>query len=80
MIIDSKKINFKIIGSAHNQSEFFLKKKQGCVDIFFSPIFKNQKYNQNKILKINKFNLISKEWKCNLFALGGINSHNIKKV
>ena len=75
-----KKINFKIIGGAHNQKEYFLKKKQMCEDVFFSPLFKNEKYNQNQILNICKFNLMSKEWKCNLFALGGVNSSNLKKV
>ena len=74
------KINFKIIGSAHNQIEYFFKKRQSCEDIFLSPVFENVKYKQTQILKINKFNLISKEWKCNLFALGGINSLNIKKI
>ena len=76
----NNKINFKIIGGAHNQWEYFLKRRQGCKDVFFSPLFKNQKYSQNKILKICKFNLIANEWKCNLFALGGINSSNLKKV
>jgi thiamine-phosphate pyrophosphorylase len=76
----SKKNNFKIIGGAHTQWEYFLKRTQRCVDIFFSPIFKNQKYSQNRILKVCKFNLIANEWKCNLFALGGINSSNLKKV
>ena len=75
-----KKINFKIIGGAHNQKEYFLKKKQMCEDVFFSPLFKNEKYNQNQILNICKFNLMSKEWKCKLFALGGVNSSNLKKV
>jgi thiamine-phosphate pyrophosphorylase len=74
------KINFKIIGSAHNQIEYFFKKRQSCEDIFLSPVFENTKYRQTQILKINKFNLISKEWKCNLYALGGINSLNIKKI
>ena len=76
----NKKLNFKIIGGAHNQNEYFLKKKQMCEDVFFSPIFKNKKYNQNHILNICKFNLMSRGWKCNLFALGGINSSNLKKV
>ena len=76
----SKKTNFKVIGGAHNQWEYFLKKKQGCNDIFFSPIFRNDKYSQNRMLKICKFNLITNEWKCNLFALGGVNSSNLKKV
>ena len=76
----NKKNNFKIIGSAHNQREYFLKRIQRCEDIFFSPIFENEKYSPNKILKICKFNLMANEWKCNLFALGGINSSNLKKV
>lgn len=76
----NNKINFKIIGGAHNQWEYFLKRRQGCKDVFFSPLFKNHKYSQNKILKICKFNLVANEWKCNLFALGGINSSNLKKV
>lgn len=76
----NQKKNFKIIGSVHSQIEFFFKKKQGCKDVFLSPLFKNQKYTQNKILGINKFNLISKKWSCNLYALGGINLSNIKKV
>jgi thiamine-phosphate pyrophosphorylase len=76
----NKKLNFKIIGGAHNQNEYFLKKKQMCEDILFSPLFKNEKYNQNQILNICKFNLMSKGWKCNLFALGGVNSSNLKKA
>lgn len=76
----NKKNNFKIIGSAHNHREYFLKRIQRCEDIFFSPIFENEKYSPNKILKICKFNLMANEWKCNLFALGGINSSNLKKV
>jgi thiamine-phosphate pyrophosphorylase len=76
----NQKINFKIIGAAHSQNDFFFKKSQGCKDIFLSPLFKNQKYSQNKILNICKFNLISNKWTCNLFALGGINSANLKKV
>jgi len=76
----NKKLNFKIIGGAHNQNEYFFKKKQMCEDVFFSPLFKNEKYNQSQILNICKFNLMSKEWRCNLFALGGVNSSNLKKV
>ena len=76
----NKKLNFKIIGGAHSQNEYFFKKKQMCEDVLFSPLFKNEKYNQNQILNICKFNLMSRGWKCNLFALGGINSSNLKKV
>ena len=45
----NNKINFKIIGGAHNQWEYFLKKRQGCKDVFFSHLFQNKKYSQNKI-------------------------------
>jgi thiamine-phosphate pyrophosphorylase len=74
------KKNFKIIGSAHNQSEYFLKIKQGCELIILSPLFFNKKYSENRILNVLKFNLISRMWNKNLCALGGINETNIKKI
>jgi thiamine-phosphate pyrophosphorylase len=76
---DNKK-KFKIIGKAHNQLEYFFKNKQNCKNILLSPIFTNKKYNENKILNIVKFNLISKDWKNYVFALGGVNSNNFKKI
>ena len=76
---DNKK-KFKIIGKAHNQLEYFFKNKQNCENILLSPIFTNKKYNENKILNIVKFNLISKDWKNYVFALGGVNSNNFKKI
>ncbi len=74
------KKDFKIIGSAHNQSEYFLKIKQGCELIMLSPLFFNKKYSENKILNVLKFNLISRRWNKNLCALSGINQENIKKI
>jgi len=71
---------FKIIGSAHNQLEYFFKKKQQCETITLSPIFSNPKYSKNKILNPIKFNLISKNWNTNLCALGGILHTNIRKI
>ena len=78
--VNNYKKNFKIIGKAHSQNEFSFKIKQNCTAIFLSPIFQNLKYNSSKILSINKFNQISKDWKTNIYALGGINFENIKKV
>ena len=78
--VNNYKKNFKIIGKAHSQNEFSFKIKQNCTAIFLSPIFQNLKYNTSKILSINKFNQISKDWKTNIYALGGINFENIKKV
>jgi hypothetical protein len=45
-----------------------------------SPLFHNQKYSKNKILGPIKFNLITKNWKAEICALGGINQTNIKKI
>lgn len=73
-------IKFKLIGSAHNQYEYFIKQKQNCKTIMLSPIFYNNKYSQNQILNSIKFNLISLNWKTEICALGGICSNNIKKI
>lgn len=84
----NKRVNFndfiqnklKIIGSAHNQMEYYFKKKQRCQTIVLSPLFFNQKYSKNKILGTTKFNLISLGWITNLCAMGGINLENIKQI
>jgi thiamine-phosphate pyrophosphorylase len=69
-----------IIGSAHNQLEYYFKKKQNCETITLSPLFFNPKYSINKILYPVRFNLICKMWDTNLCALGGIRKNNIKKL
>jgi thiamine-phosphate pyrophosphorylase len=74
------KKNFKIIGLAHNQLEYYKKKDQLCKNIMVSPLFYNAKYSINKILGINKFNLLTNNWNVKICALGGISSHNIKKI
>ena len=70
--------NFKIIGSAHNNTEISIKQKQGCSIIFVSPIFevKKRKY----FLDIIKFNLLILNRKVNFIALGGIRKKNMKKL
>lgn len=70
----------KIIGLAHNQHEYYIKKMQNCTTIMLSPIFYNEKYSHNKILNVIKFNLITLSWKINICALGGINSKSIKLI
>jgi thiamine monophosphate synthase len=72
--------NIEVIGSAHNQLEYFLKNRQMCGKLTLSPIFKNIKYSYNKILNVVRFNLICYSWKINLIALGGINSKSLKKI
>ena len=76
--INSQRI--EVIGSAHNQYEYFIKEKQQCKTIFLSPIFYNEKYSKNKILNIIKFNLITLNWKNNIGALGGIKFKNLKLI
>ena len=68
--------DFKIIGSAHNIKEVKIKEKQGCTNIFISPIFHNPK--NNFFLGIIKFNLINLLTNVKTIALGGINQNNIK--
>jgi thiamine monophosphate synthase len=69
-----------IIGSVHNQIEYFVKLKQNCRVIMLSPIFLNPKYSKNKILDVIKYNLISLNWKIITCALGGINFKNYRKI
>lgn len=81
-----KKINyidknkFDIIGTAHNQLDYYFKKQQNCKSLFLSPLFKTKKYSEKKILGIIRFNLISKNWDKSVYALGGISNKNIIKV
>ena len=69
---------FEIIGSAHNYTETQIKKKQGCKEIFISPIFKVKKNKKN--LNIYNFNKLTNDQKVNYIALGGINEKNYKKI
>ena len=70
----------EVIGSAHNQFEYSIKKRQRCSTIMLSPIFYNIKYSPNKILSPIKFNLITLNWDSKICALGGINNKNIKLI
>ena len=75
-----KSTKLEVIGSAHNQHEYYIKKKQNCTTIMLSPIFYNKKYSPNKILGVARFNLITLNWKTNICSLGGITYKNIKLV
>ena len=66
------------MGPAHNVIEIIQKENQGCVKIFFAPIFETTK---SKIfLDIIKFNLLSNLSEKKIIALGGINSYNQKRL
>ena len=69
---------FEIIGSAHNFKEIITKEKQGCDEIFISPIFKVQK--TKKYLGIIKFNFLTNLTNKRIIALGGINQKNYRKL
>ena len=74
------KKDFKVIGSAHNQKEYFNKLQQRCKLVMLSPLFYNEKYSRNNILNIQRFNQISLNWKTEVCALGGINLDSLKKI
>jgi len=69
----SKK-NFKFLGSAHNLKEVKIKEKQGIDIIFLSPLFLTKNYKKN--IGVVRFNLISRNSKKILIALGGIRKNN----
>ena len=80
IIYKNFKTNITIIGTAHNQIEYYFKKKQNCSLIFLSPFFLTKKYTVNKVLGPLKFNLIANTWKANLGCLGGVTANNYKKI
>ena len=69
-----------IIGVAHSQIEYMIKKIQKCRAIFLSPIFFNKKFSENKILGPIRFRLMTSSWKTQIYALSGINHLNIKLI
>ena len=70
----SYKVNFKIIGSAHNLNEIRNKEKQKVKKIFISSIFKKNK----NFLGINRFKILSKLTSNTVVALGGISKRNVR--
>jgi thiamine monophosphate synthase len=80
IIYKNLKKNITIIGTAHNQIEYYFKKKQNCSLIFLSPFFLTNKFTINKVLGPLKFNLITNTWKTDLGCLGGVTTDNYKKI
>jgi len=79
-IILNKSNKLKIIGSVHNNFDYYFKTMQNCGLLMLSPLFYNKKYSRNKILGSTRFNLISRNWKIDLCPLGGINNSNINNI
>ena len=67
-----KRINYEIIGSAHDRKEIFIKTKQGCKFILFSKLFLVNYNKKASYLGITKFNKFLSD-NNNLIPLGGIN-------
>ena len=77
--LNFKKINFEIIGSAHNLKEISDKIKQGCSSILLSKLFLvdyDKKSSFLGVLKFNNFSKISNK----LIPLGGIKSNNLNHL
>ena len=72
----SKRKNFLLIGSAHNNKEIKIKERQGVSILFLSSIFKKNK----NYLGINKFRLLSNLTDKKIIALGGVTNKNLKKL
>jgi len=74
-----KKLNYEIIGSAHNLNEISLKKKQGCSFVLLSKLFMvnyDKKASYLGVIKFNNLSRISKK----LIPLGGINQENLNNL
>ena len=76
--LNLRRLNKKILGSAHNFKEINEKKKQGCSHIILSKLFRVDYAPSEKFYGIVKFNLIGN--KKNLIPLGGIKLINLNKV
>ena len=74
-----KKLNFKIIGSAHSHKQINMKVRQGCERIFFSKLFLVSYDKKSPFLGVVRFNNFLKNKK-NLIPLGGINIKNLTKL
>ncbi len=77
--LNLKRLNFEIIGSAHNISEIVQKKKQGCRKIILSKLFLVSYKQNDSFLEINKFNNYTLTHS-GLIPLGGINMNNLNKL
>ena len=78
-ILNYKKLNFKIIGSAHNLKEISVKVKQGCETILLSKLFLVDYDKRSSFLGVIKFNFLSKISN-KIVPLGGIKTTNLNQL
>ena len=77
--LNYKKLNFEIIGSAHNFKEISMKIKQGCTFILLSKLFLVNYDINAPYLGVVKFNNLSRISK-RLIPLGGISLENLNNL
>ena len=70
----------EVIGSAHNFKEINIKKKQGCKEVVLSRLFETDYKDKKSFFGITRFNLLTKNYKNDFIALGGIRSNNLMKI
>ena len=78
--LNLKNSKFKIIGSAHTNSEVSYKIKQGCKYVFLSKLFPVDYDRKSSFLDIIKFNEYSNKFRTKLVPLGGIKVKNLNKL
>ena len=78
--LNIKKIDFDIIGSAHNFKEINLKNKQNCKYILLSKLFTVDYDKDSPIIGLIKFNKYTQYSKSKLIPLGGIKLSNLSKL
>ena len=72
--------NIEIVGSAHNVTEIKEKIDQGCSQIFLSRIFETKYRFKKGFLGVTRFNLVTRRFRANFIALGGINLKNFNQI
>tara|TARA_Y100000389_G_scaffold195458_1_gene226915 strand:- start:308 stop:883 length:576 start_codon:yes stop_codon:yes gene_type:complete len=75
-----KKLNYKIIGSAHNFRELNLKIRQKCNYILLSKLFSVDYAENSQFLDIVKFSKYLNFFSNRIIPLGGIKSSNLNKL
>ena len=78
--LNLKKLNYNIIGSAHNAKEIAFKLKQGCSYVFLSKLFLVEYNREAPILGTVKFSKYLKEVSKKLVPLGGIKISNLNNL
>ena len=79
-VLNIKRFNFKIIGSAHNFKEIFFKMRQSCSYIFLSKLFLVDYNLKAPFLGVVKFNYYLNNIQSKLAPLGGIKISNLNKL